>query len=122
MEANLRKEILESALIKSFVDDYKEYNNTVIFINKDFLNSNIDFQYTYDQFCVEFLNVTLKNLEENNIFEASEFGEFYSNFWEFNLYNLQSMLNDKLENLGYEYEDFYNGSNIRRKINNKFLK
>ena len=42
------------------------------------------------------------------------------NFWNFNLYNLQCMLTAKLEELGYKYEDFYNKSNMKQKIEENY--
>ena len=121
MNVEKRNEILESALVNSFIEDYKEYKKTIDFINKDFKNNNINFQYSYDQFCVDFLNQSLKNGHEIDIFTSNQFEEFYSNFWKFNLYNLQTMISEKLDELGYEYEDFYNKSEIRKKINKKYL-
>ncbi len=121
MEIEERKKVLKTALINSFVEDYKAYKNTISFINQDLENSNIKFQYTYDDFCVEFLNQTLKNIENIDIFKEDKYNNFYINFWQFNLYNLQCMLNDKLNELGYKYEDFYESSSIKNKINKKYL-
>lgn len=121
MEVEERKNVLKAALINSFVDDYTAYKNTIDFINKDLSGSSIAFQYTYDEFCVEFLNETLINLENIDIFTVDKYNEFYRNFWKFNLYNLQCMLNKKLDTLGYKYEDFYKKSNIKETINKKYL-
>lgn len=114
-----RKEILKTALTYSFVEDYKEYKSTVEFINNDLKKSNIDYQYTYDEFCIDFLNQTLKNIEEIDIFSFNEYNQFYINFWQFNLYNLQCMLTKKVNELGYNFEDFFDASSIKGKINNK---
>jgi len=122
MEIEERKMILKTALINSFVDDYTAYKNTIEFINNDLKASNITFQYSYNEFCIEFLNETLINLEDIDIFTADQYSQFYINFWQFNLYNLQCMLNKKLDTLGYKYEDFYKTSNIKEKINKKYLK
>ena len=84
-------------------------------------NSNITFQYSYDEFCTEFLNETLENIEDVDIFTADKYNDFYVNFWQFNLYNLQCMLTKKLNNLGYKYQDFYDNSNIKEKIDKKYL-
>jgi hypothetical protein len=121
MTVDDRKKVLHFALTTSFVDDYKAYKNTIEFINKDLSESNIDFQYTYDEFCVEFLNQTLKNLEDIDIFSFNEYNQFYVNFWQFNLYNLQCMLNTKLDGLGYKFEEFYNNSTIKQNIDKKYL-
>lgn len=120
MEIEERKKVLKNALTNSFVDDYDSYKKTIEFINKDLIESNINFQYKYDEFCIDFLNETLKNVEQIDIFSFDEFNQFYFNFWKFNLYNLQSMLNNKLDVLGYKYEDFYNNSNIKQKIEEKY--
>jgi hypothetical protein len=109
MKVNERKKILESALIDSFVDDYKSYKNAVEYINNDLSKANINYQYSYDEFCVEFLNETLHNLEDVDILDSKKYNQFYSNFWSFNLYTLQSMLTHKLNKLGYKYEDLYKG-------------
>lgn len=121
MEIEERKKVLKTALINSFVDDYTAYKNTIDFINKDLSGSSIAFQYSYDEFCIEFLNETLINLEDIDIFTVDKYNEFYRNFWKFNLYNLQCMLNKKLDTLGYKYEDFYKKSNIKQTINKKYL-
>lgn len=113
-----RKEVLKMALTYSFVEDYKEYRNTIDFINKDLAESEIDYQYSYDEFCIDFLNQALKNTEEIDIFSFNEFNTFYINFWQFNMYNLQCMLTEKFNNLGYEYKEFYDSSNIKQRIEN----
>ena len=119
MEIEERKTVLKTALINSFVDDYTAYKNTIEFINNDLCKSNIKFQYSYDEFCVEFLDQTLINIEDVDLF-AEKYNEFYNNFWKFNLYNLQCMLNKKLDELGYKYDDFYKTSRIKEKINKKY--
>lgn len=121
MDIEERKKVLQFALTNSFVDEYKAYKSTIDFINKDLSDSNIDFQYSYDEFCIEFLNQTLKNLEDIDIFSFNEYDKFYVNFWQFNLYNLQCMLNKKLEELGYKFDDFYNNSTIKQSIDKKYL-
>lgn len=121
MEVEDRKKVIKTSLINSFVDDYSAYKNTITFINKDLQKSNINFQYNYDDFCVEFLNQTLKNIEDIDIFNADKYEDFYINFWQFNLYTLQCMLNKKLDDLGYKYEDFYENSNIKSKVDKKYL-
>ena len=120
MNIEERKKILKTALINSFVDDSKAYKKTIEFINKDFVILNIDFQYSYDEFCIEFLNQTIKNIENIDIFN-SDGSQFSINYWQFNLYVLQCMLNEKFIKLGYKYEDFYDQSNMKQKIDKKYL-
>jgi len=122
MEIQERKKILKTALTNSFVDDYISYKNTIDFINSDLSDSNIKYQYSYDEFCVEFLNQTLKNIEDIDIFNNEKYDQFYADFWKFNLFNLQCMLVEKLGELGYKYDDFYDKSNIKKSINRKYLK
>ena len=121
MEVEDRKKIIKTALINSFVDDYKAYKTTIEFINNDLKKSKIKFKYKYNDFCIEFLNMTLKNLENFDIFTAEGYSQFYINFWQFNLYNLQCMLNLKLDELGYKFEDFYKNSDIKQKVNKKYI-
>jgi len=121
MEIQERKNVLKKALTNSFVDDYISYKNTIDFINNDLLNSNINFQYSYDEFCVEFLNQTLKNIEDVDIFDNDKFDKFYAEFWKFNLYNLQCMLIEKLNELGYKYDEFYDKSKMKKTINKKSI-
>ena len=120
MEIEERKKVLKKALTDSFVEDSKAYKSTIEFINTDFINSNIDFKYTYDEFCIEFLNQTLSNLEDIDIFNYDEYDQFYNNFWKFNLYNLQCMLSNKLDKLGYKYDEYYNNSDIKKQIKGKY--
>ena len=116
MEIEERKRIVEHALTNSFVDDYKAYKNTLDIINMDLKKSNIEFQYTYDEFCVDYLNESLQNIQEIDIFKGDNFDQFYANFWRFNLYNLQCMLNRKLEALGYDFDKFYKNSQVKKSI------
>jgi len=118
MQFEEQKIFLEKALIDSFVEEYESYKKTIEYINSDLTKSNINFQYTYDQFCVDFLNQTLSNIENIDIFGYDEFNNFYINFWNFNLNNLQSMLSTKLNELGYSYEDFYERSKLKDTIEN----
>jgi len=120
MTVDERKNVLKTALTNSFVEDYLSYKNAIGVINSDLTEYNIDFQYSYNEFCIEFLNQTLKNIEEIDIFSFNEYNQFYINFWQFNLYNLQCMLNKKIDELGYKYDDFYDGSSIKQKINDKY--
>ncbi len=122
MEVEDRKKVIKTALINSFVDDYDAYKATIKFINNDLKKSKIKFKYTYDQFCIEFLNETLINIENVDIFTVEGYNQFYINFWQFNLYNLQTMLNKKLDILGYKFEDFYKNSSIKQKVDKKYLK
>lgn len=108
MDIEEKKETLKSALIDSFVNDNQSYKNTIKSINDDLKKFNIDYQYTYDEFCVDFLNESLLNIEKNDIFEHDINKDFYSNFWLFNLMTLQSMLSKKIYNLGKNISDIYN--------------
>lgn len=121
MEVEDRKKVIKSSLTNSFVEDYDAYKKTIEFINKDLEKSKIGFQYEYDEFCVEFLDQTLKNIEDIDIFTVEGYDQFYINFWQFNLYNLQCMLNKKLDELGYKFEDFYENSTIKDKVNRKYI-
>lgn len=103
-----RKIVIKEALVNSFVEEHNAYKNTISFINKELYDNDIQYQYTYDEFCVDFLDQTLKEIENVDIFNYDEYESFYSNFWVFNLYNLKNMLSSKLDTLGYKYEDVYN--------------
>lgn len=121
MELLERKKVIKVALTNSFVEDSKAYKHTIEFINKDLEKSNINFQYSYDEFCIEFLNETLINIEDIDIFTVDGYDQFYINFWQFNLYNLQCMLNKKLDELGYNFEEFYEKSIMKEKVNKKYI-
>jgi hypothetical protein len=108
-----RKEILKEAFNKSFVDDYEVYKSIILKINAEFKELDIDYEFTYDEFCVDFLNETLENLKKIDVFEYETFQEFYSNFWDFNLYVIRMVLKNKIEKLGYDFEEF------QRKLNTK---
>lgn len=106
MNMEERKQVLEKALINSFVDEYASYKNIVKIINKDLKRSEINYKYTYNEFCLEFLNESLKNIEKIDIFSnADHFSQFLVNFYQFNLYILQSMFKNKIEDLGYKNEE-----------------
>lgn len=101
-----RKKILTEAFNKSFVDDYDVYKSIISKINSEFKDMNIDYEFTYDEFCVEFLNETIENLKKVDIFEYQTFQEFYYHFWDFNLYVIRIVLKKKIESLGYDFDDF----------------
>lgn len=107
MDIKDRKTNMKDALIESFLNDKNAYKNTISFINKDLSDANIDFQYTYDEFCIDFLNESLLGVESNDIFIYENFSDFYSNFFEFNLSILQNMLSKRLNKLGYSFDDVY---------------
>ena len=116
MKLEERKRIIEDALTNSFVDDYRAYKNTMDIVNKDLKKSNIEYQYSYDEFCLDFLSESLLNIQDIDIFTADSFEAFYGNFWKFNLYNLQCMLNRKLEALGYNFNEFFKNSKMKDDI------
>ena len=102
-----RKKVIKEALVSSFVDDHKAYKKTISIINQELYDNNIKYQYTYDEFCIDFLNQSLIEIENVDIFNFDEYESFYSNFWIFNLYNIKNMLSTKLNELGYKYDDIY---------------
>jgi len=104
------------------VDDYQAYKSTIDIINKDLKKSKIKYKYSYNEFCKDFLKQTLKNLNDIDIFSVENYNQFYINFWQFNLYNLQCMLSDKFEELGYDFDDFYQNSSMKNKMTSKHLK
>ena len=110
-----RKKILTQALNQSFVDDYNAYKSIIDNINSDLKELNIDYQWTYDEFCVEFLNESMKKLEEIDIFRSTNFQDFYRNFWDFNLIVVRDIIMNKFNELGYDYKEFEKHNNI---INN----
>lgn len=96
MEIDERKKELKTALINAFLDEKKTYKKTIRLINKDFKKANIDYKYTYDEFCGDFLKQSLESVETIDIFAELQLDKFLINLWEFNLYNLNEMINKKL--------------------------
>ena len=86
MNIEERTNVLKTALINSFVDDHKAYKNTIRLINKDFKKSKINYRYSYDIFCNDFLKQTLINSKEIDIFNSNS--KFYFNFWQFRFFQL----------------------------------
>ena len=68
-------------------------------------------EWTYDEFCVSFLNESLNKLEQIDIFQSTSFEDFYKNFWNFNLVVVRSIIIDKCKELGYDYKKFENDGN-----------
>jgi hypothetical protein len=98
MDISNKKELLKSALIQSFVDSHDIYMNAINFINSDLELYNINFKYTYDNFCIDFLNYALSNIEKNDIFNETNIDNFYYKFCQFNLKIFEDMLNEKIDN------------------------
>lgn len=117
-----RKKLLTIVLNKSFVDDYGAYKSIVVNINKDFKRLEIDYEFNYDQFCISFLNKSLNEFEEANIFKHKNFKDFYTNFWNFNIFVIKNIIMDKFDELGYDYSKYKNLINdtnyIPESINN----
>jgi hypothetical protein len=110
MDLEERKNLLKTALTMSFVDNHKDYKSTILLLNKDLKKMKIDFKYTYDQFCIELLNQSLNAVENVDIFDADSYEQFFENFWKFNFYNLQCIINKKLDELGINRDVFYKKS------------
>jgi len=104
MKVEERKDLLLQSLKQSFVDDYDIYKNIVEQINSDFEKLELGYRWTYDEFCVNFLNVSIQKLEEIDIFRYPNFSEFVKNFWKFNLIIIRTVIINKFEELGYDYE------------------
>ena len=122
MEVHERKRIIEQTLTNSFVDDYKVYRKTLDIINRDLKKCMIEYQYSYDEFCLDYLSESLKNIQDIDIFSVDSFEQFYENFWRFNIYNLQCMLNRKLEILGYDLNEFLKNSQAKKTMSYAPLK
>lgn len=105
-DLNQKKQVLTDALTQSFVDDYDAFRSIVNNINDDFKVLEMDYEYTYDTFCVNFLEESLNKLEEEDIFKYTNFKDFYENFWSFNLFVIKTLLIKKFAELGYDYDEY----------------
>jgi len=108
MDIKNNKELLHDALNQAFVDDYNSFNNIVIKINKDMKVLEIDYQWSYNDFCVEFLDESMKKIEQVDIFNYNSFDDFNRNFWKFNLIVVRTIIANKFDELGYDYESYIN--------------
>jgi len=112
-----KKKLLTEALNTSFVDDYNTYKIIIDTINNDFKELNIDYEWSYDQFCVDFLNKSINNLDHIDIFSHGNLNDFYKNFWKFNLIVIKEIIINKFDELGYDYNEFENLLNKQKYIN-----
>lgn len=117
-----RKKLLSTALNQSFVDDYSAYRNIVNNINDDFKTLSIDYEWTYDEFCVKFLDESMAKLEESDIFKFTNFKDFYSNFWNFNLVVIREIIINKFEELDYDYSKYESLINSKNYIDSQHIK
>lgn len=104
---NERRQILKESFNKSFVDDYEVYKSIIQSINDEFKELGIEYEFTYDEFCVSFLKETMENLKKIDILNYKNFQDFYFNFWDFNLYVIREVLKKKIESLGYDFEEIH---------------
>ena len=116
MEVEERIKVVKDSLITSFVEGYKAYKNTIELINKDFKKSNIHFRYSYDQFCLDYLNQSLDYTKAVDIFKITNYAQFGMNFEQFCLYNVECMVCVKLEKMGYNFQKYYQTSEMKKKI------
>jgi hypothetical protein len=113
-KVNDRKKLLSQALNQSFVDDYNAYRNIVDNINADFKLLLIDYEWSYNDFCVDFLNESISKLDKIDIFKYSTFEDFYSNFWNFNIIVINDIIMNKFQSLGYDYSKYEKLSNNQK--------
>lgn len=119
MAVQENKQLFLSALNQSFVDDYKVYKGIVGNINEDFKKYEINYEWSYDDFCINFLDETMKKLEKVDIFKhVNSFEDFYHNFWKFNLDVVRTIIINKIVELGYNHEKMISESYL---INNPQL-
>ena len=107
MEIDERKKNITSILTESFVEEYEAYKKALNYLNKDFRKSKIGFQYSYDQFCTDFLRQSLDSIEAHDIFVVTDYRQFKLNLWQFNMFNIECMLKKKIEELGYDAKEYY---------------
>lgn len=82
---------VENVLTRSFVEDYRINKKLVEKINKELHKSNIPFEYSYDEFCAEFLEKTLQNIDYRNLFAVNSINLIYTKFSKYNKKTKQHM-------------------------------
>lgn len=107
-----QKELLYESLNQSFVDDYATFYKIITKINEDMILLGVDYQWSYNDFCVEFLDESMKKIEQVDIFNYNSLDDFnqnfWVNFWKFNLVIIRSVIANKFDDLGYDYEKYVN--------------
>jgi hypothetical protein len=111
-----KKRTIEVALTTSFVDSYEKHKSTLGIINKDLKKSKIKYQYSYDEFCADLLNITLQSLNDVDIFSYNSYDQLFSNVREFTADNLMVMLVRKIESLGYKLDGFFKNSKLMKDL------
>ena len=109
---------LSNAMSRSFVEDYKEHKNSIDTVNADLKKCGIPYQYSYDEYCKDFMKETKRNMNFLEYFAYERTNKL--GYWQFNLFNLRSMLKRKLEGLGYDFEKFYEQSVLKTNIYSKY--
>lgn len=109
---NELKLAMKRALISSFVEDSINYKNVISTLNNELKEFKIDSKYTYDVFCIEFLNQSLDNLDNTDLFDVEKYDQLQENFKNFNLYNIQCVIDKKLDEVGLDREIFHKESSF----------
>jgi len=91
MNIERRKKIIVSILINCFVDDYAANKKIVDKLNQDMKNAQIPYNYTYDDFCIDFLKSTMATIQYSNLFNLQSYDTFVKNLSNFNKKTIQSM-------------------------------
>jgi len=91
MELDKRKRIIKNILTNSFVNDYHGNKKVVAKFNGRLRKLNIPVNYSYDAFCIEFLNSALKSADHRDFFIAVSFDEFYGKLSKFNRILIKDM-------------------------------
>jgi hypothetical protein len=112
IKKNKLKIFMERILIYTFAECSNDYKRIVLLLNKDLKKFKIDFKYTYDAFCIEYLNQFLDNFDNTDIFDYAKQDQFDENYRKFHLYNIQCMIDKMLDKVGLDREIFYKKSSL----------
>ena len=72
-----KKEIREKLVNDLFVEKYSTFKESVELINQAFDIFNINYQYTYDKFCQDFTDETMKYVDDNPNIDITGYKEMY---------------------------------------------
>ena len=92
-----------------FVDQHVYLTEIVNLVNAEFRNGNIPYQYTYDEFCCDFLKEIELNPDKFEVFRSTNELQFSKLFAYLSFSICEDLMRKKIISLGFDWNKFKGG-------------
>ena len=108
MEINEKIKVFVSVYTDMFVDGHSYFKEIISLANVDFKFGNIPYQYTYDEFCKEYLMEIENNPYRFEVFAGTNRSQFMTIFANISFDICEDLIRNKVISLGYDWSKFKN--------------